>query len=48
MMNWYGAVGSGGSADTGLIGLFMLLFWIFSFIDVVLLAFYLWRQLMKR
>lgn len=47
-MNWAAYRPDGSAADAGLIGLFMLLFFIFSFVDVVLLAFYLWRQLMRR
>ncbi len=29
-------------------GLFFFIFWIFSFIDVVLLAFYLFKQIQKK
>ena len=36
----------GGNFD--LMGLFVLLFWVFAFVDVVLLAFWLWKQLQKR
>lgn len=37
-----------GGGNFDLVGLFIILFWIFAFVDVVLLAFWLWRQLQKR
>ncbi len=40
MMSWYGGL--------GLFGLFALLFWLVSFIDLVLLGFWLWKQLQKK
>jgi len=41
-----GRMGYDGSLD--IFSLFFFLFWIFSFIDVVLLAFYLFKQIQKK
>lgn len=46
MMGWYGnGMFSGGF---GLAGIFLFIFWLFAFLDVVLLAFWLWKQLQKK
>lgn len=47
MMALYGQRGYVGGAPD-LVSMFFVLFWIFAFVDVVLLAFWLWRQLQKR
>lgn len=46
MMGWYG--NGAFSGGFGLAGILMLVFWIFAFVDVVLLAFWLWKQLQKK
>ncbi len=37
---------SGGGLD--FFGVLFLIFWVFAFVDVVLLAFWLWKQLQKK
>ncbi len=46
-MGWYGN-GTFFGEGFGFAGIFMLIFWIFAFVDVVLLAFWLWKQLQKK
>lgn len=40
MMGWYGGFGG--------FSLIMFLFWIISFIDLILLGLWLWKQLQKK
>lgn len=47
MMGLYGQRGYVGGAPD-LFSVVFLLFWIFAFIDVVLLALWLWKQLQKK
>lgn len=47
MMGLYGQGGyAGGAFD--FVSVFFLVFWVFAFIDVVLLAIWLWKQLQKK
>ena len=46
MMGWYG--NGAFSGGYGFFGIFILIFWVFAFVDLVLLAFWLWKQLKKK
>lgn len=47
MMGFYGNNMMFGG-NFGLVGLFFVLFWAFAFVDVVLLAVWLWKQINKK
>nr|MBI5455503.1 hypothetical protein [Candidatus Levybacteria bacterium] len=48
MMGYYGQRAYAGGGLPDLFSVFFLLFWVFAFVDVVLLAFWLWKQLKKK
>jgi hypothetical protein len=46
MMGWYGNGAFWGGFGSA--GVLMFAFWVFAFVDVVLLAVWLWKQILKK